>query len=273
MENRRYFLAVILVVAVLFIALSLFPVPGVKSQDENKTFTNSIGAEFALLPAGSFMMGSPPGERGRDDKETLHKVTISKPFYMQITEVTQGQWKVVMGKKSSPFDKCGDDCPAGSVSWEQAIEFVLKLNKKEGVNRYRLPTEAEWEYACRAGTKTAYNWGDKVDCSKANYGNVFSNECLEKNPEASVKTRSFQPNPWGLFDMHGNIGEWCQDWYGDHPTDHVTDPKGPSKGESRVVRGGSWGFGSEEMRSAACLNFPSDESYAYFGLRLVMDKE
>ena len=242
MKNRRHYPAVICVVAVLFIALSLFPVTGVKSQNENKAFTNSIGAEFVLIPAGNFMMGSPPDEQGRDSKETLHKVAISKPFYMQITEVTQEQWEVVMGKKSSPFHKCGNDGPAGSVSWEQAIEFVLKLNKKEGVNRYRLPTEAEWEYACRADSNTVYNWGDTVDCSKSNYGNFFSNECLEENPEASVKTRCFQPNLWGLYDMHGNIGEWCQDGTGITLQTMLPIPKGLPRVKavlSGAVRGGS----------------------------------
>jgi len=273
MENRRSFPAFILFVVVLLIAFSLFALPNLKPQEENKTFTNSIGTEFVLIHPGSFMMGSQPGEQGRDPNETLHKVTISRPFYMQISEVTQAQWVAVMGTKSDPFARCGDDCPAGSVSWEQAIEFVQKLNKKEESNKYRLPTEAEWEYACRAGTETAYNWGDIVDCSKANYGNFFSNECYEVNPEASVKTRSFQPNHWGLYDMHGNIGEWCQDIYGDYPEGHVTDPNGLAKGESRVIRGGSWGFGSEEMRSAARLEFPPDERYAYFGFRLVMETE
>jgi formylglycine-generating enzyme required for sulfatase activity len=218
------------------------------------SITNSLNMTFIYIPPGEFMMGSPKDEPERDDDETQHRVTLTKGFYMQTTEVTQGQWKAVMGGwfyKNNPsyFKDCGDDCPVESVSWNDVQDFIKKLNQKEGKN-YRLPTEAEWEYACRAGTTTAYFWGDKADCSKANYGDL-SNGCKGKNPGKTMKVSSFPPNAWGLYDMHGNVFEWCQDWYGDYPTDSVTDPDGPDNGSDRVLRGGDWFFSSADCRSAS----------------------
>ena len=125
-----------------------------------KKFTNSLGMEFVLIPAGSFMMGSPSSEKGRDRDEKQHRVTLTKSFYMQTTEVTQGQWKKIMGNNPSYFKNCGDDCPVEQVSWNDAQEFIRKLNRKEGADKYRLPTEAEWEYACRAGSTTRFCFGD-----------------------------------------------------------------------------------------------------------------
>jgi formylglycine-generating enzyme required for sulfatase activity len=128
-----------------------------------KTFTNTIGMNFVLIQAGNFVMGSPANEPGRDDDEGQHEVNISKPFYLQTTEVSQGQWKKVMGDNPSHFKDCGDDCPIESVSWNDDQKFISKLNQLEDTNKYRLPTESEWEYACRAGTETAYSFGDEME--------------------------------------------------------------------------------------------------------------
>ncbi len=210
---------------------------------------NSLGMEFVFIPPGEFMMGSPEHEPGRYDNEKLHKVILTRGFYMQTTPVTQGQWKAVMGNNPSHFKDCGDDCPVENVSWNDAQEFIKELSRMTG-KEHRLPTEAQWEYACRAGTDTAYNWGDDADCSKANYGNGWSSECKGTNPGKTMPVGSFPPNAWGLYDMHGNVWEWCQDWYGDYPDGTIKDPVGPENGRSRVRRGGSWGNGAGGLRSA-----------------------
>ncbi len=193
-----------------------------------------LGVKFVLIPAGTFMMGSPEDEEGRwDTGERLHHVTISKPFYMQITQVTQGQWKKVMGNNPSYFK--GDyNLPVESVSWNDVQEFISELNSMEGVDKYRLPTEAEWEYACRTGSTTAYCFGDDPR-RLGEYAWYFDNSGSETRPAGKKK-----PNAWGLYDMHGNVWERVQDWWGKYPSGSVTDPEGPSSGSDRVRRGGCW---------------------------------
>jgi formylglycine-generating enzyme required for sulfatase activity len=204
--------------------------------------------------------------------KTQHKVTISKPFYLQTTPVTQGQWKRVMGKNPSMFTKCGEDCPVESVSWEDAQEFLKRLNQMESSNNYRLPTEAEWEYACRAGTTTRYYWGDEepvCEPGPKNGARVDDNsKCDDKGP-APVKT--YAPNHWGLYDMHGNIWELCQDWFGKFATGHVTDPKGPTSGKGRVIRGGSYAGDPWEIGAADRNWRPADDSSPYIGFRVAKD--
>jgi formylglycine-generating enzyme required for sulfatase activity len=216
-------------------------------------FTNSIGMTFVYIPPGSFTMGSPSSEPERDDDERQHHVTLTKGFFMQTTEVTQGQWKAVMGSNPSYFKNCGDNCPVEKVSWEDVQEFIRKLNRKEGVDRYRLPTEAEWEYACRAGTTTPFNGGNCLSADEANYdGNYPLDGCPKGSyREKTVPVGSFPPNDWGLYDMHGNVWEWCSDWYGEYPSGSVTDPEGPSSGSYRVFRGGSWLSYARGCRSAS----------------------
>jgi len=206
------------------------------------TFTNSIGMTFVPIPAGTFMMGSPTSESLRYSNETLHQVTLTKSFYMQTTEVTQGQWKAVMGSNPSYFSNCGDNCPVDTVSWDDCQSFISKLNQKEGATKYRLPTEAEWEYACRAGTTTPFSTGSCLSTSQANYdGNYPYTGCPSgTDRKAPVLVKSFSPNAWGLYDMHGNVWEWCSDWYGDYPGNAVTDPDGSSNGTARVLRGGCY---------------------------------
>ena len=214
---------------------------------------NSIGIEFVRISAGTFMMGSPTSEKDRDADETQHKVTISKDFYLGKYEVTQGQWKAVMGNNPSRFSSCGDDCPVEQVSWDDVQEFIKKLNAKDS-GTYRLPTEAEWEYAARAGTTTPFGIGDgnNLSSSQANfdgnypYGNAAKGKYLEK----TVSVGSYSPNAWGLYDMHGNVWEWCADWYGAYSSSAQTDPTGASSGSIRVIRGGSWFNNGRDLRSA-----------------------
>ena len=188
--------------------------------------------EMVLVSAGKFKMGSPASEAGRRTNETQHEVTLTKPFYMGKYEVTQEQWKSVMGKNPSignldPSQRIlGAKFPVTWVSWDDCQEFIKKLNAKTD-GGYRLPTEAEWEYACRAGTTTAYSFGDKITPKDANY-----------NLSKPVAVGSYKPNAFGLYDMHGNVREIVEDWYADYPNGAVTDPKGPATGKQIISRGG-----------------------------------
>ena len=170
------------------------------------TFVNSIGITMKLIKPGTFMMGSLRGS-GSFGEYPAHKVTITKPFYIGVYEVTGRQYSRIMGGPGTPSPKV-------EVSWHDAMAFCKRLSEKEGAT-YTLPTEAQWEYTCRAGTTTEYNFGDQWNMAA-----------------------SLRPNPWGIYDMHGNVYEWCRDWYGGYPSGHVTDPEGPSSGTARVYRGG-----------------------------------
>jgi formylglycine-generating enzyme required for sulfatase activity len=216
----------------------------VAAKVSDKRLTNSLGMKFVAIPAGSFMMGSPSLEKGRDNDEKQHKVILTKGFYIQTTEVTQGQWRAVMGNNPSRFKSCGDGCPVEGVSWFDAREFIRKLNRKEGTDRYRLPTEAEWEYAARAGSGSAYSFGNNP-AQLSGYV-WYSENSGGKTHFVSQK----KPNAWGLYDMHGNVWEWCQDWNGNYPSASVTDPKGTSTGSYRVHRGGSFYNHARICRSA-----------------------
>ena len=242
------------------------------SEQAGRKLTNTLGMEFVYIPPGSFMMGSPLGESVIDDDyDRQHRVTFTEGFYLQTTEVTQGQWDRVMGNNPSHFKNCGSDCPVETVSWDDVQTFIRKLNQMEGIDKYRLPTEAEWEYSARAGTATTFSWGNNQDCSKANYGSGHSTECERTNPGRTMKTGSFPPNPWGLYDMSGNVWEWCQDWDDGYPSGSVTDPKGASLGVCRVVRGGSWNDYARFCRSAYRHGVEPDEGGNSLGFRLAKD--
>ncbi len=235
----RYALLSILIIFLCQISIA----DATKEKREIKAIPESfisptLGAKFVLIPAGTFTMGgSGTGERQR-------QVTISKPFYMQTTEVTQGQWKQVMGRNPSNFTNCGDDCPVESVSWNDVQIFINKLNRMEKTVTYRLPIEAEWEYAARAGTTTEYSFGNSED-NLATYAWYDKNAGNQTHPVGQK-----MPNAWGLYDMHGNVWEMCQDWKKDYPPGSVMDPTGPKLGGFRVDRGGSWGNGASFCRSA-----------------------
>ena len=195
---------------------------------EEQDLGQGLKLEMVLIPAGTFMMGSPESEEDRDDDETQHEVTLTKPFYMGKYEVTQEQWFEIMGK--NPSDYKGKKVPVTCVSWNDCQEFIKKLN---GITKgkYRLPTEAEWEYACRAWTKTVYSFGDVITPQDANY--------LDSNVGKPIEVGKYNPNAFGLYDMHGNVWEWCEDWYGEYPGGAITDPKGAATGSWRVLRGGA----------------------------------
>ncbi len=230
---------------------------GVGAQTPS-TYTNSIGIEFVLIPAGTFEMGSATGD---GDERPVHTVTISKPFYLGKYEVTQAQWQAIMGNNPSLFQ--GDDNrPVEQVWFNDVQEFIRKLNAKEGGEHYRLPTEAEWEYAARAGTTTAYSFGDDV-AQLGQYAWFKDNANGQTHPVGQKK-----PNPWGLHDMHGNVWEWVQDWYKRYDADAVTDPQGPKAGTHRSRRGGAWNNFAQYCRSAnryLVAGFRDD----FLGFRLV----
>ena len=251
------------------------PAPGSSGSRETIT-VSSIGYKMVYLEPGTFMMGSPSSEPGRHGGETRHRVTLTKGFYIGATEVTQGQWKKMMG--SNPSENPGDDCPVEQVSWEDCQQFIQKLNRLEGTDKYRLPTEAEWEYACRAGSETAYCFGSGAG-QLDQYAWYDDNSRGRAHPVGLKK-----PNAWGLYDMHGNVLEWCQDWYdgGIYPSGSVTDPTGPSSGiwlllraPPRVCRGGSWGgswnYDAKDCRSAVRYTGSPGDRYDFLGLRLARD--
>ena len=254
--EKRISLVSVFIFLLLLIQIIL---PGYGLSAE-KRFTNSIGMEFALIPAGTFVMGSPPDEPRRNKDEVQHKVTLSKPFYMQTTEVTLKQWRAVMGKKFFGLfrrKKGKGNKPIVKVSWFDSVKFIEKLNTlNEGT--YRLPTEAEWEYAARAGSQTAYSWGNEIDCTKAMYSNntLKSDDCVDYvksrglAADGPAPVKSYPPNAWGLYDMHGNVWEWVQDWNGAYPQTVLVDPKGAESGKERVRRGGSWFKFGRACRSA-----------------------
>ena len=223
---------------------------------EVRTFS---GIAFVWCPPGSFVMGSPQSEENRDDDETQHRVTLSKGFWMGKTEVTQAQWRAVMGDNPSYFK--GDDRPVEQVSWEDCQSFVRKLNAQtEG--KFRLPCEAEWEYACRAGSATAYGFGNDADQLGA-YAWYDANSSGETHAVGQKN-----PNAWGLLDMHGNVWEWCQDWYGDYPGGEA-DPGGARSGTRRVLRGGSWFSNQCDGRSANRGGNTPDNRSSLTGFRLL----
>ena len=272
---------------------------GVLGQDASsppppQTVTNSVGTKLVLIQSGRFTMGSQTSEEGSKEHETLHKVELTQPYYLGTTEVTENQWAQVMGpsmitemveerdpktkrfirkiEKQSPNPMLGSQLPKTSVSWEEAVKFCQRLSelpeeKKEG-RTYRLPTEAEWEYACRAGTSTAYSFGDRAT-SLGDYAWFVVNS-KRNNIRTRYPVGTKKPNAWGLYDMHGNVWEWCSDWYGPYPEGFVTDPQGPSKGSVHVRRGGSWDCLAVDCRSA--FRFGVDQYYRDndFGFRIAL---
>lgn len=228
-RRKIYASAVIGIFAVALISLGLLFLIYGPTANKSRSMGNAPTSttELANIPAGSFMMGS---DNGRPDEKPVHKVTISKPFLLGKYEVTQEEWQSVMGNNPSNFKNC-PKCPVEQVSWNDTQEFINKLNAKNDGFNYRLPTEAEWEYACRAGTKGDYYGNpDSIAWYISNSGN--------KTHPVGQK----QPNAFRLYDMSGNVWEWCQDWQGSYTDAAATDPVGPSNGESRILRGGSWEY-------------------------------
>ena len=242
----------------------------------DKTTVNSIGMKLTLIPAGEFQMGSPDAEPDRKDNETQHLVKISKPFYLGVYEVTQQQYEKVMGTRpwqgkvggpwhGKQYVKEGADYPAVYVSHDDAVEFCRRLSGQEGVE-YRLPTEAEWEYACRAGTTTAYSFGD--DEARLGQYAWYHTNAWDIGERYAHGVGQKLPNSWGLYAMHGNVWEWCQDWYAPYGSEKVvSDPVGPAQGEYRVLRGGSFNLQTSYVRSAYRFNYRPSYRVFSFGFR------
>ncbi|HBC62933.1 MAG TPA: hypothetical protein DC058_17195, partial [Planctomycetaceae bacterium] len=266
-------------------------------------WTNTLGMKFRVIPAGTFLMGSPNGQ-GFENERPQHRVTICKPFGLGVHTVTQGQWQKLMVYKAwqgeefvkdgsdllkffglravrwwqgEEFVKDGSDIAATYVSWDRAVSFCQKLSASEGV-RYRLPTEVEWEWSCRAGTNTKYSFGDD-EKQLGKYAWYYSN-AWDKGEKYAHATSQKSANPFGLHDMHGNVWEWCQDWYdsdwydsGWYAKSAATAPAGPSSGSSRVLRGGSWSDGSASLRSAYRDGNAPDFRSHLVGFRVVCELE
>jgi formylglycine-generating enzyme required for sulfatase activity len=194
---------------------------------------------FRFVPPGTFLMGSPPTEPERDDDETQHLVTLTKGYWLGDFAVTQAQWRAVMGSNPSQFK--GDTLPVDTVSWNDCQEFVKKLSRKSG-KRFVLPTEGQWERACRAGTTTPFHFGETISTEQANYD---GNDTYGKGREGVYREMTtpvgrFPANAWGVHDLHGNVLEWCSDVYGPYASGDAKDPQGSNNGTARVLRGGSW---------------------------------
>lgn len=239
----------------------------------NEQYTNSIGMRFVRIEPGTFLMGSPEDEWERGDDEVLHTVTLTKDFLLQTTQVTQYQWEALMGSNPSEFTDNGHDRPVDSVSWKHAQSFIKTLNQAESTQRYRLPTEAEWEFACRAGTKTPFHFGQNLSTDYANFDGNFPYHNASKGEyrSSTLSVASFPANPWGLYDMHGNVWEWCSNRYYPYSEGPDVDPVGPEKGLDIVVRGGSWASFACYCRSAFRFAFYPFYKNCSVGFRLARD--
>jgi formylglycine-generating enzyme required for sulfatase activity len=296
---------------VAFLSLVCLAAPaGEKAEARGtKVVTNSIGMKLVPIPAGKFQMGSPATESEREDRELLHEVTISKPFYLGVYEVTQREYDRLMGRpreggKHNPWnfgyrfgpDKGGGpDHPAENVRWSQAVEFCNRLSalaeEKKAGRVYRLPSEAEWEYACRAGSTTPFHFGAELSAKQANFNGHFPFGKAEKGPylRQTAKVGRYKPNAWGLYDMHGNVWEWCADFYDPdyYKNSPKVDPPGPEKGVVptgykewnvpgvgqfyRVMRGGSWVDEGRGCRAAYRFRGMPHDGYQIVGFRVACE--
>jgi len=271
-----------------------------------KLTANSFQMEFVYIPPGSFIMGSPPYAAVRFDDETEHRAEITRGFYIQKTEVTQGQWKALMSDNPSLFNfkENGDEYPVDNVSWNDAQEFIKRLNEAEGCQKYRLPTEAEWEYVCRLGSERGpfadtvmlsdigrmvkkgikivtfdlFSTGDCLSTDQANYDGNYPLLGCDKGVfrEMTMPVGSFSPNKLGVYDLHGNVNEWCQDTYGKYDVKHETfpiyrviDSVGAEGGKYKVYRGGSWLSSAKYCRCAYRGREAVDYKNETLGFRLV----
>lgn len=270
----------------IILAAMLLLAPSTSSAQEGaKVFPNSVRMRFVRIPAGEFSMGRSQSyreilrlttihfgvDRAIRTEVPQHRVRIAA-FLMQTTEVTQQQWKDVMGTRpwnnKGSFVKEGPGYPATYVTWNDAQEFCLRLGKMEG-KTYRLPTEAEWEYACRAQTSTLYSFGDSP-AEMPDYGWITDNAYSIGESFAHRVARQ-KPNEWGLYDMHGNVWEWCGDWFGEDYYQHSAedDPRGPSDGTKRIIRGGSWRSSDTHARSTFRFGLSPSDAENDLGFRVV----
>jgi len=282
-------------VAVVGIAMSAAVAGGRSDQgtEARQILMNSIGMEFIEIPAGEFLMGAPSTEDGaRDDETPQHQIKITKPFRLGKFEVTQQEYERVMGRNPSFFSATGKGkekvagmdtkrFPVEQVSWDEAVEFCRKLSElpaeKSARRAYRLPTEAEWQYACRAGTTTAFHFGNSLGADQANINGHFpypQGAPRGKFLNRTAAVGSYSPNAFGLYDMHGNVAEYCHDWFGReyYRESPPEDPQGPSAGADKLVMGGSWSSDAARCRCAFRRSNATSGRASYFGLRVVCDR-
>lgn len=269
------------------VVLSSFATVVAAQGKDEKAITNSVGMVLVQIPAGKLMMGSPIDEAHRGSDELQHEVEISKSFYLGAFEVTQRQYEKVMGMNPSFFSRTGlgkervkgkdtTGHPVERVTWHEAVEFCKKLSAKEK-KTYRLPTEAEWEYACRAGTKEPFHHGKNFNSNLGNINGLsYSSYGAEEGGpfyRCTVPGGEYKGNAFNLFDMHGNVQEWCSDWYAAdfYKNSPKTDSIGPGDGKERVVRGGAWPSSAKACRSAARNHLPPDEKSWTVGFRVVLE--
>ncbi len=262
-------------------------------------FQNSIGMKFVFLKSDTFTIGSPIKEFERYPDEVQHLVTLSNGFYIQTTQVTQAHWKLVMGNNPSKFKNDGNDYPVENLTWYDAVMFCNQLSEIENrnqmydidiqeeedghiidaevtligdVNGYRLPTESEWEYAARANTKTPFSFGDCLSTDQGNFNGNFPYTGCSSGlyREKTVPVGTLGKNAWGLYDMHGNVWEWCHDWYGDYPEEHIIDPMGSQTGTERVLRGGSWNSNAKLCRSSYRFWLRPSDNFSNLGFRIIL---
>ena len=221
------------------------------AKEESIDLSKGITLQLVLILAGKFQMGSDPSDEDHNEDETQYEANISKPFYLGKYQITQAQWEVVM--EYNPSKIKGPDLPVTNVSWEDCQKFINNLNA-DSEECFRLPTEAEWEYACRAGTDTSFSFGNRITTVDAN---------CDYKIRKPIAVGSYEPNSFGIYDMHGNVFEWCRDWYGVYPKGPTTDPQGPAKGTDHVMRGGSFCVKASSVRSAlrnsGAPNFQSND--------------
>ncbi len=302
--NKKIITLIIFILIIVIVGIAIFFINNRNTPNDN-TVTEPQNITTAddgliLVQGGTFEMGSPETELQRVDDETRHSVTVDS-FYIGRYEVTQKEYEEIMGENPSNFK--GENLPVESVTWYDAINFCNRLSEKQGLtpvytidgenvswdrsaNGYRLPTEAEWEYAARAGTTTPFNTEDSIGAEEANfyghypYGieeNYFSQENLETKPgeyrQETVQVGSFSPNKWGLYDIHGNVREWCFDYYGEYDLENTNNPSGPNEGTSRVNRGGGWNDYAKHMRSSYRGSQTPDQAMSNTGFRIVRNAE
>ncbi len=285
----RLSVAVSLTAGALACALGAGAAPQERVKPKAQEVTNSLGIKLVMVPAGKFLMGSPESEPERAADEVQHEVKITKPFFLGVHEVTQEHFKKIMQKNPSWFMNTGggkdrleqedtSDFPVEEVTWHEAAEFCKKLSdraeeKKHG-RVYRLPSEAEWEYACRAGTTTPVSYGKSLNGFQANFCGLAPYPIKGKHgPDLGI-TRpggAYDPNDFGLYDMHGNVHEWVADWYGPYPTEPVEDPKGPQTGKQKIARGGCWLSTGRSCRAAMRHKFTPETSHYGIGFRVLLE--
>jgi formylglycine-generating enzyme required for sulfatase activity len=247
------------------------------------TVQGAANLQMLWVEPGTFTMGSPSNEANRGSDETQTQVTLTQGFYLGKYEVTQAQYEAVMtgntnGLNATPSNWPGNaNRPVEKVSWDDAQVFLTRLNAAEQAAgrlpagwQYVLPTEAQWEYACRAGTTTIFSWGDTATSTQANFkGTVpYGGAAAGPNLQQTTDVGQYAANPWGFFDMHGNVWEWTADWYAAYPAGAVTDPTGPASGSNRAYRGGSWHGDGHTLRSAKRNHYTPGNRHSYLGFRV-----